>query len=289
MDDFQQNGMKFRWDLLQRFRLIEIILMWEGRLTTKCLVKAFRIERAQASKNIKRYKKEVDDENMVYDRSLKDYKPTEKFKPVVTRGVIDEYLSYLQNYKDMGGNFEGLSIHPPETQVLMPVQKKMDSAIIRPIISAARDNKRLEITYASLTNPESQKRIICPHTLVYNGFRWHVRAYCEKNHEYRDFVLTRFYDVPIECGMSEYSVDSDIDWNHVLKIKLIPDPRLTKQQQAIISKDFSMKQDFFEIESRAALLKYHFNLLNLSIDKNNKKPNVQQLIVKNVEELMPYL
>lgn len=43
--------------------------------------------------------------------------------------------------------------------------------------------------------PEAEIRLIAPHTLVYSGMRWHVRAYCDKNHDYRDFVLSRFRGV----------------------------------------------------------------------------------------------
>ena len=34
-----------RWDLLLRYRLIEVIALWEGRLTTNHLVRAFGIGR----------------------------------------------------------------------------------------------------------------------------------------------------------------------------------------------------------------------------------------------------
>ena len=41
-----------RWDLLLRYRLIEVIALWEGRLTTNHLQRAFGIGRQQASKDI---------------------------------------------------------------------------------------------------------------------------------------------------------------------------------------------------------------------------------------------
>ena len=48
----------------------------------------------------------------------------------------------------------------------------------------------------SFTTPDAETRLIAPHTLIYTGMRWHVRAYCEKNRDYRDFVLSRFRDMP---------------------------------------------------------------------------------------------
>ena len=41
-----------RWDLLLRYRLIEVMALWEGRLTTNHLMRAFGIGRQQASKDI---------------------------------------------------------------------------------------------------------------------------------------------------------------------------------------------------------------------------------------------
>ncbi|POC09693.1 WYL domain-containing protein, partial [Vibrio vulnificus] len=34
-----------RWDLLFRYRMIEVIALWEGRLTTNHLIKSFGIGR----------------------------------------------------------------------------------------------------------------------------------------------------------------------------------------------------------------------------------------------------
>lgn len=43
------------WDQTLRFRLLEIVLQWEGRLTTNHLCSAFDIGRQQASRDINRY------------------------------------------------------------------------------------------------------------------------------------------------------------------------------------------------------------------------------------------
>ncbi|OQK62969.1 hypothetical protein XM79_c11864 [Vibrio vulnificus] len=48
-----------RWDLLFRYRMIEVIALWEGRLTTNHLIKSFGIGRQQASKDINSYLSEV--------------------------------------------------------------------------------------------------------------------------------------------------------------------------------------------------------------------------------------
>jgi len=69
------------WDQTLRFRLLEIVLMWEGRLTTNHLCTAFNIGRQQASRDINRYIQEVSPQGLEYDRNLKGYKPTAQFSP----------------------------------------------------------------------------------------------------------------------------------------------------------------------------------------------------------------
>ena len=49
----------FRWDHLLRYRYIEIISLWEGRLTTGHLTRCFGIGRQQASKDINLYVRDI--------------------------------------------------------------------------------------------------------------------------------------------------------------------------------------------------------------------------------------
>ena len=60
----------FRWDLLLRYRFIETIALWEGRLTTRHLCDTFGIGRQQASKDINNYIREVGPGNLEYDKFL---------------------------------------------------------------------------------------------------------------------------------------------------------------------------------------------------------------------------
>ena len=79
-----------RWDLLLRYRLIEIIALWEGRLTTNHLCDTFGIGRQQASRDINNYLKDIAPGNLDYDKHLKGYKPAATFTPAVTSGSADE-------------------------------------------------------------------------------------------------------------------------------------------------------------------------------------------------------
>ncbi|EHR42575.1 transcriptional regulator [Alishewanella jeotgali] len=57
--------------------------------------------------------------------------------------------------------------------------------------------------------------------------RWHVRAYCEKNRAFRDFVLSRFRRINGLEGDADFTKADDKRWNNKIDIVLVPDSRLT--------------------------------------------------------------
>ncbi len=223
----------FRWELLLRYRYIETIALWEGRLTTRHLCETFGIGRQQASKDINNYLREVGPGNLEYDKYLKGYKPTPQFEPQVTLGLADEYLHLMARNNELMNVFESLTLNVANVEVLTVPVRDVSPDILRPLMQAARQQRRLEVDYVSINNPDREGRIIVPHTLVYTGLRWHVRAWCEKNQAYRDFVLSRFRDTPDIMDSSPHGVDGDHEWNTQVTIRVVPHPRLTPEQQQV--------------------------------------------------------
>src|SRR5690606_21518259 len=124
-----------------RYRLIEIIALWEGRLTTNNLSNAFGIGRQAASKDINQYLKECPG-SLVYDKHLKGYKPTPAFQPRYTKGEASEYLQLISSKDDLAACFSQLDISQPNTTILYSPVRTLKPEIIRPIVQAARENKR---------------------------------------------------------------------------------------------------------------------------------------------------
>jgi predicted DNA-binding transcriptional regulator YafY len=279
----------YRWDLLLRYRLIEIIALWEGRLTTNALMSAFGIQRQQASRDINTYRKEIAPNNLVYDQQLKGYKPTNDFAPKLTQGTVNEYLHLLNSRADLNCHFEELKTQPTNIHVVQPLLRAVKPKFVRPLIKAAREHKRLEIQYVSLNNPEPEIRVISPHTLVYNGYRWHVRAFCEKNRDFRDFVLSRITDIPDPFMPSEQDINDDIAWNTMVQLKVTPDPRLNSHQQIVIAIDYGMIEQQLIINTRGALVHYYLKLLNLDQKTLHNNPQSQQIVIANLDQLQPWL
>lgn len=278
-----------RWDLLVRYRYIETISLWEGRLTSRHLCDTFGIGRQQASKDLNRYLKEIGPGNLAYDSSLKGYRPTANFQPRVTAGLADEYLHLMARNNELSNVFESLALNVANIEVLQLPVRDVKPEVLRPIVQAARDRQRLEVDYVSLHNPDREGRIIVPHTLVFSGLRWHVRAWCEKNQDYRDFVLSRFRDIPEALGDSPHGVEQDHEWNARVDLHIVPDPRLSPEQRAVVATDYGMQEGVLTIPLRARLVPYALKLLHIEPGESHADPMAQQIVVENRTELAPWL
>ena len=278
-----------RWDLLLRYRFIETIVLWEGRLTTRHLCDTFGIGRQQASKDINNYIREIGPGNLIYDKFLKGYKPTDQFSPKVTQGLADEYLHLMARNNELSNVFESLSLGVANVEVLSVPVRDVKPEVLRPIMQAARAQRRLEVDYVSIANPDHEGRIIVPHTLVHTGLRWHVRAWCEKNQGYRDFVLSRFRDKPEIMNSSDHGVEEDIEWNTQVTIRIVADPRLNADQRQVIEHDYGMKNGVLEIPTRGKLVPYALKQLHIDPKEMLDDPIAQQIIVENLSEVESWL
>ena len=278
-----------RWDLALRYRLIETVVWWEGRLTTNHLMQSFGISRQQASKDINTYINEHAPKNLEYDKHLKGYVPSKQFKPLFIDDSASAYLHLLNQNHDRAPHVDGLALAYAHTEVLQVPDRTVRPELLRPLLRACREGLRLECEYVSFTTPDAETRLIAPHTLIYTGMRWHVRAYCEKNGQYRDFVLSRLRGEPGLLDASENTQDRDEDWNIEIPVIIAPDGRLSTAQKAIIESDFGMVDGQLVVPCRRALVKYV--LQRYQIDHRNLDPNpeAQQIIVANLKELRQWL
>lgn len=252
-------------EILLRYRAIELIALWEGRLTTKHLCNNFGIQRQQASKDINQYKK-LAPGNLVYDCKQRCYKPSENFNCRCTNGSADEYLHILDSGYFLAGQIDRLSLPETYTEVVHPLPRSVEPEIVRRIVEACRNSSRLEITYASFNHPEGEPRIISPHALVSSGHRWHARAYCERNRCFCDFVLGRI----LECGEKEVDAlndertpENDRLWQEEIDLKIIPNPALTPAQQAMIRRERGFKAEHLTITTRKATALYRLQLMQI--------------------------
>jgi predicted DNA-binding transcriptional regulator YafY len=275
-----------RWDLLLRYRLIEIIALWEGRLTTNHICHSFGIGRQQASKDINTYLRELAPGNLVYDRHLKGYVPSSQFRPRVTTGKVSEYQDLLSRQDSLSSTFESLDLSVSESTIVRGPQRIIRPEVMRAVIAATRQGRIMKAEYASLSPARTQQQSLEPHTLVCVGNSWHVRAWCDKNREFRDFALSRFRGTPeVLRQKSRNTIKQDTDWNREIAIVLMPDSRLNPDQQEIVAADYGMRDHRLELGTRAALAPYVMSRMGLGLDHQHPDPMTQQLELVNEEQL----
>lgn len=286
----KQSVESVRWDLALRYRLIETVAWWEGRLTTNHLIQSFGISRQQASKDINTYINEHAPKNLEYDKHLKGYVPSIHFKPLFIDDSASAYLHLLNQNHERAPHIEGLALAYAHTEVLGVPDRTVRPEVLRPLLKACRDNLRLECDYVSFSTPEGETRLIAPHTLIYTGMRWHVRAYCEKNRDYRDFVLSRLRGVPeLMDDYSEQSREHDEDWETQVLVIITPDSRLKPQQRSIIEADYGMQDGQLAIETRGPLVQYVLQRYQIDPTKVHAKAIAQQIVVSNLDDLKIWL
>lgn len=264
----------------KRFSFLECVLIWEGHIVPQTLANQFEIHKKQSELLIHEYM-ELYPENIRFDGKSLVYQIGEAFVPQFTDGELQSYMQQTA----MGESV---------TQLAMP-SRNVKPELIRPILIAIREQQRLRIQYASVSSPEFSERYIQPHNIVFDGLRWHVRAYCEKNQGFRDFVLSRFHpdEVSELAGKADHYDLEDEAWHQLLDVTIIPDPRLDDQRQRLIALDYDMSDSegaFSKTMSvRAALLMYFINRLGL--DQYHSKPEAQQIILAPTckAELKDYL
>ena len=118
--------------------------MWEGRLTTRHLCDVFGIGRQQASKDINNYKRSIGPGNLEYEAIAKGYRPSSDFAPRVSRGEAEEYLEIVAGLSDMQQLLGQLPHAFLNTEVLTAPRRHIPPTILRPLLHAARDHRRIE-------------------------------------------------------------------------------------------------------------------------------------------------
>ena len=269
-------------EVLLRLRAIELLAYWEGRLVTNRLVSWFGISRQQASSDIKKYMAEYNTGSLVHDPGVKAYVTSPGFKPVLTKGWINEYLSLISGMSD---DTAALILQPESifAAVQLP-ERSVKPEVVREILQSCHQQSAVKIVYASMSNPDWHERVITPHTLIYTGFRWHVRAYCHKRKAFRDFLLSRILRTPKPDSAVGVSVEFDEDWQNTIDVTLLPNPLLSGKQQGLVEADYAMPEGHLTFNVRRALVHYTLQRYQAGItDSQINNPNAYPLVISPID------
>lgn len=270
-----------RLSIRKRMEFVESRLFWEGAISRKDITDCFGISNPQASKDLKQYS-ELAPDNIYYDSSVKQYLATKDFVPKIITPTCESYFSELLISNDTEESFICGEI--PQHDIVPVPLRKTDPLVLRDILKAIRESSIIEILYQSMSSPDPGLRDISPHALVNDGFRWHVRAYCHKRKEYRDFNLSRI----IKCGEFRFNSinhSNDLLWHNFVVFKLAPHPKLNDNQKRCIEHEYGMIDGVCDFKVRGAFVFYVKQRLGLHQLPEEKPPYQQQIILTNREDV----
>lgn len=279
-----------RWDLLLRYRLIEIIALWEGRLTTNHICHSFGIGRQQASKDINTYLRELAPGNLVYDRHLKGYIPATDFQPVVTSGLPEEYLELACRHQSLNQCFENLNIGLPNSCVVRAPCHHASPWVTRAVITACRQKRKLQAQYLTREHPEGEAVVLEPHTLVLTGQGWHTRAWNDQHKAFADYRLSRLTgSLRLSRDKSRYREEHDERWNRIINLKLQPHASLDDADRRLACADYGLDDDALELRCREALIPWLLPMLGLESGGRDDELPAQRLDLANRDALPGWL
>ena len=271
---------ELRWSIERRLEFIEFRLYWEGGINRADIVDQFGLSVPQASKDLTRYQ-ELAPNNMAYDKSEKRYFAAPGFAPRFFRPDPDQYLSQFSAARTLALPHDDTWIsRVPSLDSLPALHRRVDPDFLRALLDAVRNEQSMEILYQSMnpTHPEPVWRGVSPHAFANDGYRWHVRAFCHIDCFFKDFLLSRCLDYR-PAGQALAKSSDDTEWLELFDVELIPNPKLSKSQQLVISHDYGMEDGRLNVYIRKSLFFYFERQHRLDIVEKLDRPQEVPIVI----------
>ena len=262
-----------RWGQDRRLEFIEFRLLWEGKINRGELAEFFGVSIQQASLDFAKYMVLAED-NMEYDRSEKVYRATDNFAPRFLAPDAQTFLSQLANLttNTLSPTLSFIGSRPPCDVVTLPT-RRVRTDVLLSVLWAIRDRAEIEVTYQSMRRPSASRRWIAPHSLAFDGARWHARAWCHDTQAFRDFVLTRIQGIHAR-RKSNIDPLTDTDWHSHVVVIIEPRSDLTLAQRDSVVTDYGMQNGKLFKTIRRALVQYFVRHLQIDGPEATGQPIV---------------
>jgi hypothetical protein len=248
-----------------RLRDLETVLRWEGRLDNARVRQICGVQPVWASRLLAE----------LIDALGKRVQRATSHAPLVWAGggradaqsSPDDYLRVMLS-----------SPSPPEW--LEDARMELGAAsraVYAEVVQAVQQQVGLRVTYRSMNSPDGRERVIFPHSLVRVPRRWHVRAWCAENGEFRDFTLGRMTAATLLQDTSTYPAKADQEWRRKESLTLVPHPALSPAQQQLIALENFGGKPSRELTARACLMEYVLQDLRVAVDPDTQGPPQFQL------------
>lgn len=231
----------------ERLRFIEQTAFWRGTVNRQDIAGEFGLSMAQASADLQAYQA-ANPGALVYDLSAKCYTWGSKAKPALHRPDFAEAVALF------GDGETAASALVPVARFMLPA-RTASLAVQQAIFQAVLAGEGVRVVYYSIDSGAAQERRIAPRAFGFDGFRWHVRAWCFEHDEYRDFVLGRIEKVAGAEVLSE-APPPDEAWEREVTLVIQPNPKLKATMRRSLEMDFGMTDGVLQVTVREALAFY---------------------------------
>ena len=261
---------------LERLAHIEFRAFFTGKVSRKDIMERFGVGSAAATRDLSAYIEEAPD-NIAYDPRLKHYVATSDFEcllPLSPEKCLSTLTSGFGDFMEGGGEFRcahSISLERPDLEVTA----KFSQAISL--------TKPVKIEYVSMTSGISS-RVVCPHSLINDGLRWHARAYDRKRERFADLVSAELQHRGL-VSPSERSTE-DSEWNEEVELQIQPHPNLHESARPVIEQEFRMKDGVLIRRTKKSEVGYLLNSWNVDATPDHKLIGAHVLLhLRNAEQI----
>ena len=245
---------KESWLGMAQLRYVEELAWWNGVVSRREVVERFGVSAQQGSAIIQTYL-ELNPKAMHYCLKRRRYLVTAKMKRYFTEPDEAELRAELM--KDDGG-FSCVSL--PMVEV--------DARVHRYVMVALRQRRIALVKYQSRSQPEAKWREIAPHAVGDDGGRLHVRAWCFKNEDYRDFSLLRIQEIKWPESGAPMDLPEDEAWEEMVGLEFKISSELDEGTRQALVEDYGLEDENGKIfiKCRRAMRPYVMHRMGLHAD-----------------------
>lgn len=252
---------------------LETVLFWEGEIDNQRVRELIGVQPVWASRLLAELAKQMGN-RVTRDTSRSPLRLSVGAKNT-NHYTLDDYLRVIGT-RPSNNNFVedarlDLSAAAPEVFIT--------------IVQAIKNKNGVNIVYRSMSDPEGSERLVFPHAIVRAPRRWHVRAWCTKRQDFRDFTLGRIVSVSKMESLAPRSRSDDCGWNEIVNFYVLAHPELTPAQQAMIMEEYFPGASARQLSVRRCLAAYIIQDLRLATDTEKQRPPEYQLFVPDATKL----
>ncbi|MDA8051636.1 MAG: WYL domain-containing protein [Rhodospirillales bacterium] len=277
MSESDESGGRagLRWSVEQRVAFAARRLYWDGVINREDLVRRFGVSQNQATADLARLREAYPDQ-FAYDTVAKRYRAGAGFRPgeADAASLLTELRLIAEGHLAPEASVLGA---PPPLALAGLRERAVETGVLRTLLTAIGAGRAVAARYVSFQRPGESRRVLSPHALVFDGFRWHVRAHDAGDDRFKDFVIARL-SVPDEAGERRRGAEADQAWQRMVTLVIAPHPGLDPHQRRVIARDYGMERGRLRVPVREAVLFYVRRRFGLT-EGHEQRPAQEQHIV----------